>query len=210
VAVFLQLLFGLFILGSAVAVTTGWSYRTVLLDLDAGRSVSMDEAILAEDSYLAVGGVLILANIVLAVVFVVWFWRAYSNLTALGRTRKRRAGWAIGAWLIPFANYVIPYGIGAEIWKQSGPDSIGYPMRDRPNMEPVISWWALFVLMGLVNQIAFFTSADLADDPRRVAAVVGIDLVSRSLGIAGAVAAVRFVRLATEKQDALARSVGIA
>jgi hypothetical protein len=64
--------------------------------------------------------------------------------------------------------------------------------------------------MGLVNQIAFFTSADLADDPRRVAAVVGIDLVSRSLGIAGAVAAIRFVRLATEKQEALARSVGIA
>jgi hypothetical protein len=169
----------------------------------------MSDAVLVEDRYLVAAGVVAFANVVLAGVFVLWFWRAYSNLAALGRPRKRRAGWAIGGWFLPFANLVIPFGIGAEIWKESGQELPGGYSNEATNLEPVISWWALFVIMGLVNQIAFFNSGDLADDPGRVAANVGIDLIGTLVAIAGAVAAIRFVRTATARQAASVQSAGL-
>jgi hypothetical protein len=75
-------------------------------------------------------------------------------------------------------------------------------------MEPVISWWALFLITGLVSQVAFLSSGDLADDPGRIAATVGIDFVGSVLGIAAAVAAMRFVRMATDSQERLAAAFG--
>ena len=144
-------------------------------------------------------------NIVLVVAFVAWFWRSYANLPALGRATRRKPGWAVGSWLIPFANFVIPYSIGAEIWKKSRVDSaVG-----EENQEPVISWWALFLIMGLVNQVAFFSSRDLGDDVERMAAAVAVDLVGAVVSVAAALAAARFVRLATARQEQLAITRGI-
>ena len=206
-ALFVQLMFGLFILGSIVVIATAWPYRNALLDIAANRPIRMDDAILAEERYEAVSLLLAGANIVLAAGFAVWFWRAYSNLAALGRPRKRKAGWAIGSWFIPIANFFIPYGIGAEIWTQSrGEPGVGAADRET-NMEPVISWWALFLIMGLVNQVAFFSSADATEDPGRMASLVGLDVLSSVVAIAAAVAAIRFVRLATERQEDLARQL---
>lgn len=208
VSLFVQLLFGVFILGSVVALLTGASYRTSLLDLAGPNTLRLDDVILAEERYLVAASVLSVANIVLTVAFVVWFWRAYANLGPLGRVRSRKAGWAIGSWFVPIGNMFIPYGIGAEIWTQSRPEPGPMPKRD-PDMEPVISWWALFLIMAVVNQIAVFRSRDITDDPFEVAAdtaaVIGLELVSSIVAIAAAIAALRFVRLATSRQEALAR-----
>jgi hypothetical protein len=206
IALFLQLLFALYIVGSAAIVLTGLEYRSALLDLDAGRFISFEDAVATEDRYIAAAGVAGLANIVLAVTFLVWFWRAYSNLSALNRPRKRRAGWAIGSWFIPIGNLFLPYGIGAEIWREGRLEADSPLGSQDPNLEPVISWWALFLLMGLVNQVAFFTAADQEDGAAELAASVGVELVGTAVGIAAAVAAVRFVRRATERQEALARA----
>lgn len=203
VALFVQLMFGLFIVGSLALVTTAWSYRNTLLDVAANRPLVMDDALLAEDRYVTASGLSAGANILLAIAFVVWFWRAYSNLEALRRPRKRRAGWAIGGWFIPIGNFFIPYGIGAEIWTQSRGDDAA-----EPNLEPVISWWALFLIMGLVNQIAFFSTGDFVEDPDRMASLVGLDVLGSIVGIAGAVAAIRFVRMATTRQEKLAQRSG--
>ena len=206
VAMFVQLMFGLFMIGSVVAITAAWSYRSALLDLAADRPILLDEAVLAEDRYRAAAGLVGGANLFLAIAFVVWFWRAYSNLTVLGRHRKRRAGWAIGAWFVPIGNFFIPYGIGAEIWTKSRV-SEGGSLGPESNLEPVISWWALFLIMGVVNQIAFFAGNNGSNDPAQIASVVGLDLVGSLVAVAGAIAAIRFVRYATERQRALAASV---
>lgn len=207
VAVFAELLFGLFVLGSVVSLVTGLAYRTSLLDLAADRSILLDDAILAEERYFAAVGVVSIGYIVLSIVFIVWFWRAYSNLPALGRERSRRAGWAIGSWFIPIAGLFIPYGIGAEIWTQSRPQPGSVTAPRDPNMEPVISWWALYVIMSLVNQVGLFIGGD-EQEPAEMAAFVGVDLVASIVSIGAAVAAVRFVRSVTARQEDLNRMVG--
>jgi len=47
-------------------------------------------------------------QIALYVAFIMWFYRAYSNLPRLGVTGGLRfgPGWAIGAWFVPFLNLV--------------------------------------------------------------------------------------------------------
>ncbi len=208
VALFAQLLFGLFVFGTAVSLVAGLAYRTALLDLAAGRSILFDDVLLAEDQYFAAIGIVGLGYIVLSIVFVIWFWRAYSNLSALGRRRRRGTGWAIGSWFIPIAGLVIPYGIGAEIWTQSRPEPGQVTAHRDSNMEPVISWWAMFVIMSLVNQVGLFTGGD-SEDPVELAAFVGVDLVASIVSIAAAFTAVRFVRAVTARQEALSRIVGV-
>ncbi|MDJ0498455.1 MAG: DUF4328 domain-containing protein [Acidimicrobiia bacterium] len=205
IAVFLQLAFGLFILGTVVLMLTGWAYRNALLDMAAERPGALAPAARYENNYVAASAVLGGVNVFLVVAFMFWFWRSYVNLPVLGRPAKRSSGWAVGSWLIPFANFVLPYGIGAEIWKKSR----AHDTLEEDNLEPVISWWALFLIMGLVNQVAFFTSRDVGGDIERMAAAVSVDLVGAAVSIAAALAGARFVRLATARQEELATVRGI-
>lgn len=202
---FVQLAFGLFVFGTVIVLLTGWAYRNGLLDVAAERPGSLGDAMRSEDNYVTSSAVLGGMNIFLVVAFLAWFWRSYVNLRALGRTTKRKPGWAVGSWLIPLANFVLPYAIGAEIWRKSRVDS----EVDEENMEPVISWWALFLIMGLVNQVSFFSSRDIGDDVERMAAAVSVDLVGAAVSIAAALAAARFVRLATARQERLAMVCGV-
>lgn len=201
VALLIQLLLGLFAIGSVALLVTGWPYRNALLDLDAGRSlVPSSEAVLAEDRFVTAGMLLSVVSLVLAVAFIVWFWRAYSNLPALGASRRRRPGWAIGGWFIPIASYFIPYSIGAEIW------AAGEKEGEHPNLEPVISWWALFFIMVVVRQVAFFAGTGDSAGEGAVASAVGVELVASAVGVAASFTAMRFVRLATNRQEEKAAS----
>ena len=199
-ATFLLLLFGLFIIATLVLLATGWEYRAALLDMARSDGRTSD-AVRWEDNFLAASGLLGGVNIILATSFIFWFWRAYSNLAALGKPTRRRPGWAIGAWVVPIANFFIPYQIGSEIWRKSLSDTPGVDTVGDGNIEPVISWWALFLLMGLVNQVAFFSGRDVGDDFERMAAVLGVDVIGGLVSIAAAIAALRFVRRATIRQE---------
>ncbi len=202
VALFVQLLLGLFVAASIVQILTAVSYRADVLDVAAGVPVADGDLIGTENRYNAASLMGAVAYVVTSISFVVWFWRAYSNLTYFGRPRMRRPGWAIGAWFIPIAGMIIPYGIGAEIWTQSRPQLEPVAERRDPNMEPVISWWALFLIMSVVNVVGSFmlpedyTASDLA-------AFVGVDIVASVVAVAAAVAAIRFVRSATDRQHQL-------
>ena len=57
-----------------------------------------------------------------AVVFLMWFSRAYRNVERLGaRPLRFSGGWAIGAWFVPFLNLWRPKQIANDIWRGSDP-----------------------------------------------------------------------------------------
>lgn len=201
IALLLQLLLGVFIAASVVVLASAIPYRASLLDVAAGSS-SIGNIGLTEDRYDIAFLLVTFTYVVTSISFLVWFWRAYANLTFFARSRSRKAGWAIGGWFIPIFGMIIPYGIGAEIWTQSRPEPGPVPERRDSNMEPVISWWALFLIMSLVNVVEAFMlpeNYDAAD----LAAYVGVDIVATIVAIAAAIAAIRFVRLATQRQEKL-------
>ncbi|HEX5542115.1 MAG TPA: DUF4328 domain-containing protein [Micromonospora sp.] len=73
-----------------------------------------------------------------AVLVIVWFYRARVNLDAFpGAGPTMAAGWAIGGWFVPFANFVIPCRVMANLardslWRARTPVLVGV-------------WWAAWL-----------------------------------------------------------------
>ncbi len=87
-------------------------------------------------------------HIVIIVVFLIWIYRSYANLSALRSTNlKESPGWAVGWWFIPFANFVKPYLVMKEIWRESQP-------RTEENIESPVEfplWWAGWLVGNILS-----------------------------------------------------------
>src|SRR5262249_10435321 len=82
-------------------------------------------------------------------VFLMWLYRARSNLPALGVTDVRWSpGWSIGWWFIPIISLFRPYQLVKETWQASDPTSLSGWSREPP---PGIFgwWWALYLVSNL-------------------------------------------------------------
>lgn len=91
--------------------------------------------------------------IVCIVLFIMWFRRAYNNLSLSGREyTKYGEGWAAGAWFVPFLNLGRPYLIMQEIWDKT--------QRATENLitikgNKIIGWW--WVLWLIFNVGSYIT-----------------------------------------------------
>ncbi|HEX5595833.1 MAG TPA: DUF4328 domain-containing protein [Micromonosporaceae bacterium] len=71
------------------------------------------------------------------VLVIIWFYRARVNLDRFpGAEPTMAAGWAIGGWFVPFANFVIPCRVMANIARDS--------LRRTPVLVAV--WWAAWLV----------------------------------------------------------------
>jgi hypothetical protein len=90
-----------------------------------------------------------LTQLTIAVLFVVWQFRAAKNNEALERRGARFApGWSIGAWFIPLANLVIPVLIFQDLWRGATPSTPrGDPRwRSAKGSWLIGLWWAAWLL----------------------------------------------------------------
>ncbi|HAS44721.1 MAG TPA: hypothetical protein DCS93_29855 [Microscillaceae bacterium] len=131
----------------------------VLLD---GTNVTSMEEVSQDD--LLFGAVIGLGTSIISLVcivfFLIWFYRLYKNLHRSGIHPNRAVGWSIGAFFIPFANWVIPYQIMKEIWY--GTQEIGlteeermedkHTFEDRTLLRP---WWLTWVISNVVANFYF-------------------------------------------------------
>ncbi|MEV4680652.1 DUF4328 domain-containing protein [Streptomyces kurssanovii] len=145
-----------------------------------------------------------MAFLVTAVVFIIWFHRVTKNAALLAPdVLTRGTGWAIGAWFIPIANLWIPRSIAAQVWTASR--SLPHAGDEHQPRTPVNLWWAAYLGSWLVMKVA---------ERRYVAAEAPLDVVSatellvaaEALDIIAAALAVRFVHRLTAMQCAAAAS----
>ncbi|MFD6887289.1 DUF4328 domain-containing protein [Streptomyces sp. NPDC059957] len=83
-------------------------------------------------------------NLALVVVFLMWFHRVRLNGQVFRPDGfSQSAGWAIGGWFVPIANFVLPYRVARETWEasaQNAPDG-----SFRPNSGALVTaWWVVF------------------------------------------------------------------
>ncbi|HEY4347967.1 MAG TPA: DUF4328 domain-containing protein [Gaiellaceae bacterium] len=87
-----------------------------------------------------------------AILFVIWFRRAYRNLPGLGISGVRGGrGWPVWGWLVPLLNLVVPLQIMNDIWQGSDPrvrPGSALP-RDRRTLLIPLWWGALIGSVGL-------------------------------------------------------------
>ncbi|MEU4478664.1 DUF4328 domain-containing protein [Micromonospora sp. NPDC023966] len=88
----------------------------------------------------------LLAYLTAAVLVIIWTWRARKNLDAFpGALPHLGAGWAIAGWLVPFANFVMPARVVANLAR----DSLW--KRFTPGLVSV--WWAAWLAFSVGERL---------------------------------------------------------
>jgi eukaryotic-like serine/threonine-protein kinase len=215
-------LLALTLIASLVVIPIALDYGDKIQTQIDDRSVTREEALDAEDAYYVGSGIYGFASLAAIVGFLVWWYRAYSNLPGItGRPHRFGRGWSIGAWFIPIFNLWRPKQIGNDIWRSGDAAARGNAeWTGLPVSKLVHWWWALFLLSGFLGAIGgVFLNVDpvlseSATDTRPVeerpgdsdleqeytSAVIGA--ASSAITVFAAAAAIIFIRRASERQDA--------
>jgi hypothetical protein len=198
----------LLVITIVVTVLRGWAtwQRHQLLErVRQGRRPGIDELQGADDFVRVTSGLFLLLLLAIFVVLLVFLWRAAKNTELWQRLPPRRgAGWAIGAWFIPFVNLVLPAMVVSDIWKRS-PSTDSYGYRHEESGAVIVWWWLTWVA---ANLLARFVAA--GDDGRRTAAALSSrDLwstVSSGFAVVAAVLLIVTVQRLAARQAILSRS----
>lgn len=136
------------------------------------------------------------------VLLVVWTWRSAHNARALGRTGARLApGWAIGAWFIPLANFVLVYLLVSDLWRSSDPDTEpGDGWRRLPG-SPLVRLWIVAYVGGVA--LLFAAVALAVTGTTGVSTTRSLLVLGGVVGAAGTALAIPVVREITGRQEVL-------
>ena len=116
------LLFIMAAVSAAALISDGYEWSLFNQAIEGDRYTE-SQATASDNAQLVFGILLVVTNLAVIVTFLMWLFRTYKNVRALGAERLRyRPGWSIGAWFIPFFNFVGPKQIVNDTWRASNPD----------------------------------------------------------------------------------------
>ena len=136
------------------------------------------------------------ALVLTAIVFLVFFHRAYSNLATLGAAERRYTpGWAVGSWFIPILSLFRPKQIANDIWRGS----------DGSPVPAVFHWWWALWLVGGIAYYGYDKEQVTVAEARRV---VFVQATGEVILVAAALCAATVVRLIARRQRLRADLIG--
>ncbi|MFH1148820.1 MAG: DUF4328 domain-containing protein [Pseudomonadota bacterium] len=190
------------------ALALGTAQIKLLSEIDQGGAVDETEIQRNDDRQLM--GWIVRRSVYWAtvVVFLVWIYKAYRNLSALGSTKLRySAAWAVGAFFVPILQFFRPYQIIREIWKGSDPAVEAY---DESHSEELSApsligwWWVIWVAHHLTGAYANIASRDMESLSTATAGgyltITWINFISDILEAVSAVLAILVVKKIYERQ----------
>jgi hypothetical protein len=155
---------GLFWAAGAMSVLTmalGVRARTTFDDFEAGNASFVEWAD-AHDALDVGVGLLGFTMLVLAILMVIWSFKAHQTTDRLNpQHRSWGSGWSIGAWFIPFANFILPKLVLTETERIAmAPRSGGQVdpgWRQQPSSALGWVWWITFVIGGIAFSVGTWT-----------------------------------------------------
>jgi len=118
----------------------------------------------SRDAALGADGFTVALVAITAVVWLIWQFRAHTNLRALGAAQlKYTPGWAVAWWFIPIANIVMPYLTMRELYKASDPAAGSVDWATRGGAGLLGMWWAARLITQVLFQIG--TAIDIRSVP---------------------------------------------
>jgi hypothetical protein len=187
------------------AILADLSQISLIDDVIARERISLAE-LEASDNRFATAGILqMVATLLAAVTFLLWFSRAYKNSVRMGARPRYAHGWAIGSWFLPIVNLIVPKQLADDIWRGSDPDE-ALPEVDTAGakrVNPLLHfWWAAWVIGGLVGNFAIRSAFRGTPTPEGLKGEMQAYLVSDLIFLLGLVLAVLVIREITTRQEA--------
>jgi len=185
------------LVGASIA---SFGYASALQKFSGELSDSERESIASvELTWAGWTGLALLLLIITGVLVMGWTYSTSKALDARGPISRRwRGAWTIGAWLIPFANLVLPKLVFNEIEKISqvpyGDVPVGEEWREYPRFQLGDLWWLLWLGGVIPSQITQILLGDPASDAGRLAILVNISAFTYALFAGAGVALVFLLR----------------
>jgi hypothetical protein len=98
-----------------------------------------------------------LTFIVTTILFSIWVYRAYRNLSFFGaRGLKHSEGWVVAYFYIPLVNLYRPYQAVKEIWQVSNPDMEVRSTAWQKSSTSIVlgTWWSFWLASVMINRAA--------------------------------------------------------
>jgi hypothetical protein len=145
---------------------------------------------------IAVAG--LVAFVLSVIAFLVWTYRAYRNVDALGGVRSMGPGWAVGAWFVPILNWFRPFQVVREAWAAPVGRDDPYSAVKAPYWLRL--WWGLWIANNLISNIVFRfdETNDIGELIGNTKWFIAADTLSLAAGAAAIVVVHRVTDLQTE------------
>lgn len=140
-----------------VSLISGYLQYDLLQTFASGGEIS-NETIEANDSREQIIGIFyLIAYIISAVTFILWFRRAYFNLHQKINHLSHGEGWAAGSWFVPFISLYRPYQIMKELYQETADLLKRNNIRVNSNFTTSLLgwWWGLWLLSNAIGQFVF-------------------------------------------------------
>lgn len=140
-----------------------------------------------------------------AILFLMWFHRAYRNLVALGaRGLRWTPGGAVVTFFVPLMNLVRPLLATMDLWRASDPNAVDWR---RASVSPLlVVWWVCWITSDLVESAPAWTDAESAT-PGELRLVAWIGMGGAVLSIVAAVLVIRIIQTINARQEQKARQL---
>ncbi len=193
-----------------IAVASDVAQSGLISNMLAGQDISLAVAEASDSRQQTIGVAQLLLFLVTAIFFLVWIYRAHTNLPALGaRGLKYSPGWAVAGFFVPILNLVRPYQVVKEIWKASDPNVSAFDASawQRAPASPVIGRWWVSCLVFAASFVSWFSfrissAAATLDDLLAGSSAI---LVADVLRVIAALFAIRVVRGIDARQEEKSR-----
>lgn len=173
---------------------SGYLQYNLLQNIVNGVEVSEAAADANDNREQLIALIYMVAYIISAFTFIMWFRRAYYNLHQKLDYLNHPEGWAAGAWFVPVVNLYRPYQIMQELYEETQ----GLLQKNEINSGRYLSsdtlgwWWGLWILTNIVAQIAFRMSTN-AQLPQDYINMTAVQMASDFLSIPLALLAIKVV-----------------
>lgn len=148
--------------------------------------------------------VLLPAFIFSVVTFLMWLYRIFVNLPAVGSDQMEfTPGWAVGWWFIPFANLVKPFQAVRTAWSENEPDvetDSGFLSSVQSSAPTFVGiWWAFWIIGNIFSNLS--SRLELAAKPGEEAILGYAGIIESLIWIVATVLAVKVVLAITDRQE---------
>jgi hypothetical protein len=178
-----------------------------MLDPESFRQLYSDESA-TRPLLLFQGSVAMLVGLAMIVVFLMWLYRAHSNLPFLqAKDLEFTSGWAVGWWFIPIASLFKPFQVVREVWVESDPETVddvvflSYGPRSAPTY--MVFWWVFWLISNISANLIGLIVTQTQD----LVVLGGIDVFVSVVTLAATGLVMYLVRDITDRQEKRSASV---